>query len=302
MEQFLIETPESVKELTECLKSADDSTYLLSGGTDLTIKLRSRGIYSGKLIDMSGISELRHIKIEDGFIKIGANVTFAEIGDSEIIEKYAACIGQAARQVGSQQIRNSARMAGNIANSSPRGDSIPALFALDARIKTIDGSGETTLRTIDQIILGIGKNSLKKDEAIVEILIPCENGSLRSAFGKYGRESSRTTVVIANINVAAAVKLDNSTGVIEAASIVIGSAAPVPYHAVMAENVLKGSRPTKELCDRFAAALQEHVRNSINGVRRYENKIDEVTGIGINIYNMLFGDMITGGDGSWQKS
>jgi carbon-monoxide dehydrogenase medium subunit len=287
MEQFLLEAPKSIKELTECLRSADSNTFLLSGGTDLTIKLRNRGIYSARLIDMSGISELRHIKIEDGFIKVGANVTFAEIGDSEIIEKYAACIGQAARQVGSQQIRNSARMAGNIANSSPRGDSIPALLALDARIKTINGSGETTLRTIDQIVLGIGKNSLKKDEAIIEILIPYES-SFRSAFGKYGRESSRTTVVIANINVAAAVKYDSSTGLIEAASIVIGSAAPVPYHAVMAEKVLKDSKPTKELGERFVAALQEHVKDSINGVRRYENKIDEVTGIGFNIYYMLY--------------
>lgn len=302
MEQFLFETPESVKELTACLKSADDNTYLLSGGTDLTIKLRSRGIYSGRIIDMSGIEELRHIKLEDGVIKIGANVTFTEIGESEIIGKHAACIAQAARQVGSQQIRNAARMAGNIANSSPRGDSIPALFAVDARIKTINSNGETALRTMDEIILGIGKNSLKKDEAIIEILIPYTNDSCRSAFGKYGRESSRTTVVIANVNVAAAVKYDSSTGVIEAASIVIGSAAPVPYHAVEAEKVLNGSRPTKELGDRFVAALQEHVKDSINGVKRYENKIDEVTGIGINIYDILFGDIIAGGDSSWKKS
>ena len=295
MEQFLFETPESVKELTDYLKTADANTYLLSGGTDLIIKLRNSGIYSGRIIDMSGINELRHIKRENGFIKIGANVTFAEIGDSEIINRHAACVGQAARQVGSKQIRNSARMAGNIANSSPRGDSIPALLAADAKIKTINGNGEVTLRTIDEIVVGISKNSLKRDEAIIEILIPCINNS-RSAFGKYGRESSRTTVVIANLNVATVVKYDRSIGIIEDASVVIGSAAPVPYHGVMAENVLRGSRPTVELGDKFVAALQEHVRESINGVKRYENKIDEVTGIGINIYDMLFGDMITGGD------
>ncbi len=301
MEQFLFETPESVKELTDYLRNVDSNTYILSGGTDLTIKLRNRGVFSGKLINMSEISELRHIKIEDCFLKIGANVTFAEIGESEIINKYAACVGQAARQVGSQQIRNSARMAGNIANSSPRGDSITALLAVNALIRTINGNGEITLKTIDETVIGISKNSLGKDEAIIEILIPCTNDVCRSAFGKYGRESSRTTVVIANINVAAVVKYDSSTCVIEDASVVIGSAAPVPYHAVMAENVLRGNRPTGELGVRFVAALQEHVKNSINGVKRYENKIDEVTGAGINIYGMLFGDMITGGDSSWKK-
>ncbi|HYF83850.1 MAG TPA: FAD binding domain-containing protein [Clostridia bacterium] len=296
MEQFLFETPRSVKELIVYLKNADVNTYILSGGTDLTIKLRNRGIYSGRIIDMSGISELEHIKIDDGFIKIGANVTFAEIGESEIINKYAACVGQAARQVGSQQIRNAASMAGNIANSSPRGDSIPALLAVNALIRTINSNGKTTLRTIDEIVIGISKNSLKKDEAIIEMLIPYVNGGCRSAFSKYGRESSRTTVVIANINVAAAVKYDSSTGVIEDASIVIGSAAPIPYHAVMAENALRGSKPTVELGYRFVSALQDHVKDSINGVKRYENKIDEVTGAGIDIYNMLFGDMLTGGE------
>ncbi|HYE81049.1 MAG TPA: FAD binding domain-containing protein [Clostridia bacterium] len=296
MEQFLFETPESVKELTDCLKGADSNTYLLSGGTDLTIKLRNRGIYSGRIIDMSGIKELNYIRREDGYIKVGANVTFAEIGESEIIEKQAACVGQAARQVGSQQIRNTARMAGNIANSSPRGDSIPALLAMNAMLRIINGNGEITLRTIDQTVVGIGKNSLKKDEAIIEVLIPCIEGCSRSAFGKYGRESSRTTVIIANLNVAAVVKYDGSTGEITDASIVIGSAAPVPYHALKAEDVLRGKRPADELKERFVAALREHVRESINGVRRYENKIDEVTGIGMNIFDQMFGELITGGD------
>lgn len=301
MEQFLFETPESVEELIKCLESADENIYLLSGGTDLTIKLRNRKVSSGRIIDMSGINELRHIKVEDGFIKIGANVTFAEIGESEIINKYAACLGQAARQVGSQQIRNAARMAGNIANSSPRGDSIPALLALNAQVRTIRSNGETSKKTIDEVVVGIGKNSLRKDEAIIEIIIPISEGC-RSAFGKYGRESSRTTVVIANVNAAAVVKLQYGTGVIEDASVVIGSAAPVPYHAVKAEKVLTGTRPTIDLCHRFVAALKDHVRESINGVKRYENKIDEIAGIGMNIYGKLFGDMFTGGESWWKRN
>ncbi len=296
MEQFRFESPDSIKGLIYCLKNADSDTYLLSGGTDLTIKLRNRCIYSGKLIDMSGIDELRHIKLEEGFLKIGANVTFTEIGDSEIIEKHAACVGQAARLVGSQQIRNIARMAGNIANSSPRGDSIPALFALGAKIRTVDGTGAETLRSMDEMVTGIGKNSLKKGEAIIEILIPCSESKVISAFGKCGRESSRTTVVISNINAAAAVSFNSAKGIIEEASVVIGSAAPVPYHAEKAEAALRGSKPTEELGKRFVAALCEHVRESINGVKKYENKIDEISGIGTDIYERLFSGVMAGGD------
>lgn len=295
MEQFRFETPCNVNELVNCLKGTASDTYILSGGTDLTIKLRNSGIYSGRIIDMSGISELGHIKLEDGFVKVGANVTFSEIGESRMIQEHAACVGQAARLVGSLQIRNMARMAGNIANSSPRGDSIPALYALDAKIRTIDGDGIEALRPVDEIVTGIGKNSLKKNEAILEILIPYSKSCIRSAFGKCGRESSRTTVVISNINVAAAVYFDKTSGLVEEASVVIGSAAPVPYHAEKAEAVLKGSKPTPELCRSFVDALCLHVRESINGVKRYENKIDEVAGIGTDIYERLFGDLMAGG-------
>jgi xanthine dehydrogenase FAD-binding subunit len=300
MEQFEYKAPKDVAELVSCLKNADDGTFLLSGGTDLIIKLRSRGIYSGKIIDMSGISELKHIIAEGGWVKIGANVTFTELGESDIINAYASCLGQAARQVGSRQIRNTARLAGNLANSSPRGDSIPALFALGARIRTINGKGETALRSMEETVLGIGRNSLEADEAIIEILIPCSRLGCRSAFGKYGRESSRTTVVIANVNAAAVIWLDSLEGIVEDASIVIGSAAPVPYHAEMAERVLRGSRPSIETAYSFVNALREHVTASINGVKRYENKIDEITGIGMNIYGALFGDMIAGGDSLWK--
>lgn len=295
MEQFLFEAPHNISELKRCLRDATGDTYILSGGTDLTIKLRNSGIYSGRLIDMTGIGELGQIKLEDGFVKIGANVTFSEISESKVIEKYAACVGQAASLVGSPQIRNMARMAGNIANSSPRGDSIPALYALDAKIRTVDGDGNEAFRTISEIVTGIGQNSLRKNEAIIEIMIPYSERCRRSAFGKCGRESSRTTVVISNINVAAAIYYDESTDTIEEASVVIGSAAPVPYHAEKAEAVLVGSRPAPEVEKRFVDSLCTHVRESINGVRRYENKIDEVAGIGTDIIERLFCDLMAGG-------
>ena len=102
--------------------------------------------------------------------------------------------------------------------------------------------------------------------------------------------------MISNINAAAAVSFNSAKGIIEEASVVIGSAAPVPYHAEKAEAALRGSKPTEELGKRFVAALCEHVRESINGVKKYENKIDEISGIGTDIYERLFSGVMAGGD------
>lgn len=288
MDQFIYERPRNFQQLISCLKSADENTWLLSGGTDLVIRFRSQGVYSGRLIDMTCMETLKFIRLEDGYIKIGANSTFSEIGESSLIQSYAACLAEAARSVGSRQIQNSARMAGNIANSSPRSDSIPALMALDARIITVNGQGEIVSRTVDQMVTGIGKNTLKKDEAIIEIQLPVSQEGHRSAFAKQSRESSRRTVIISNINVAAVVELNHKADIITKASVVIGSAAPVAYHAVEAERVLIGGTPTEELGEVFADALKRHVRESINGNRRYENKLDAVRGLGLTIFDRMF--------------
>lgn len=296
MEQMIFKTPGNIRELICYLKDADDNTYILNGGTDLVVKFRNLGIYSGKVIDISGIEELKYIKVEDDYIKVGANTTFSEIGESEVVKKHAACIAEVASQVGSKQIRNMARMAGNIANSSPGGDSIPALLAAGAKVKIVNGNGEITFKTIDEIVVGIGKNSLKKDEAIIEIMIPFMDDSYRSTFGKYGMGSSRTTVIIANISITGVVKYNRQSGLIEYASVVLGAAAPVAYHAVNAEKVLTGKVPTEKLGEEFARALQEHVRESINGIKMFESKIDAVKGLGLSVYNKLFGDVLIGGD------
>lgn len=294
MDKFTFERPKSISQLVSCLKAADDNTLLLSGGTDLVIRLRNKGICSGHLIDMTAMEVLRYIKLEGGYIKIGANSTFTEIGESRLIQSYASCLAEAALSVGSRQIQNTARMAGNIANSSPRSDSIPALLALDARIIIINGKGEATARTVDQLVIGIGQNILAKDEAIIEIQIPVELEGHRSAFAKQSRESSRSTVIISNINVAAAVKFDYEAGIIRKAGVAIGSAAPVAYHATEAERLLEGKAPDKELGEAFADALRRHVLESIQGNKRYENKLDAVRGLGLTVFDRMFGDILSG--------
>jgi len=295
MDQFIFERPKSLSQLADCLKAADDNTWVLSGGTDLVIRFRNKGVYQGRLIDMTGMDVLRFIKQEDGYIRIGANTTFTEISESPLVQCCASCLGEAAGSVGSRQIQNMARMAGNIANSSPRSDSIPALLALGARIITINGKGERSSRSIEQLVTGIGKNTLKKDEAIIEIQIPVSGSGHRSAFAKQCRESSRSTVIISNINVAVVLEFDPTADIIKKASVAVGSAAPVAYRATEAERALIGKAPTRELGEAFADALKEHVLESINGNKRYENKLDAVRGLGLTVFDRMFSDVLSMG-------
>lgn len=143
--------------MTGCLKNADDRTFLLSGGTDLVIKLRKQGVYSGTIIDVSGIEELKYIRTDTDYLRVGANTTFAEISESHLVRQHAVCIAEAAAQVGSQQIRNAARMAGNVANSSPRGDSIPALLRWMPRSKSLTEKERRSIRKLTSLWSGLAR-------------------------------------------------------------------------------------------------------------------------------------------------
>lgn len=282
MNNLQIRTPKNLEELKEYLKASDESTYIIAGGTDFVIKMRKKCLYQGTIIDLTGIKELKYIKKEHGFIKIGANSTFTEIEENPLVKVYAKCVKEAAERVGSKQIRNTATMAGNIANSSPAADSIPALMALEAKIKTIKSSGEIEIKEIDEVVEGLNKNKLQKDEVIIEILIPIRDESYKSTFCKVG---SRSTVTISKLSTAVLVKY---TDVIEEVRIFIGALGPKAFESKIAEETLIGKKPSKELLEKFEKILEKQVDLAIPGRYSQPYKRECIKGLGYDIFYNLF--------------
>lgn len=284
-------TPESIDELAHFLGSTNDNTYILGGGTDLVIRLRDRGISQGTLIDMTGIKDLDYIRLEDSLFRIGANVPYARIAEDGGIRKHAACLATMASQVGSAQIRNMARLPGNIANASPAGDSIACLMALGARAGIMNSKGDMRWSPVEDIITGIGKTTLGRDEAIIEIIFPEPGNSCRSGYRKIGL-AARNEVIIANVSLTLLADYDKERGVINASSIVIGSAAPKAYHAVEAELLLCGQKPGSRLAEDMAAVLRKHVEASINGIKMFRHKVNDIQGMALDLFYDVFNDVL----------
>lgn len=284
-------TPESIDELAHFLRNADDNTYILGGGTDLVIRLRDRGISQGTLIDMTGIKGLDYIRLEEGLFRIGANVSYARIAEDDAVRKHAACLAAMASRVGSAQIRNMARLPGNIANASPAGDSIACLMALGASAGIMNSKGDTRWSRIEDIITGIGKTTLGRDEAIIEIVFPEPGNSCRSGYRKIGL-AARNEVIIANVSLTLLADYDKELGVINDSSIVIGSAAPKAYHAVEAESLLRGQRPGSKLAADMTEALRKHVEASINGIKMFRHKLNDIQGMALDLFYDVFNDVL----------
>lgn len=292
MSDIVMKMPESLEGLIEALSTANDNTYLLGGGTDLMIKLRKHRIYSGTIINLTEIKELNFIKKEEDGIKIGAITTFTEIASHSLVKQYANCLAEAAAKVGSTQIRNVATIAGNIANAAPCADTVTALMALSAKLKIVNGKGEMKEKSLDEVVIGSERNTLEKDEAIVEIHIPVLEGKSQSAFAKLG---SRTAVTISKLNMAVVLEYNQENSIKEA-KVALGALGPKAFKSEIVEGALLGKKPNEGLLLELREALMKQVDASILGRGSHPYKRDAIQGLADEIYYKLFSSTSVGGE------
>jgi CO/xanthine dehydrogenase FAD-binding subunit len=161
------------KTIQEALKALQSDAYVIvAGGTDMLIQNRSHtGMAIGfkkPVLYVNLIKEMDYIRSDETNLYIGANTRLETILRHQDTPKILKdIIGEMA----SPAIRHTATLAGNIANASPAGDSLVALYVLDAKVK-IQRLGQSRLEKVSDFILGVRKVDLKIDEMITEIIIP----------------------------------------------------------------------------------------------------------------------------------
>ncbi len=221
--------PKNMDELCKSLEEKDKNTYVIAGGTDLIIHFSKKNIYDFNIIDITKLDELRGITETESQIFIGSCVTMTEIENSEILREYVNALTQAAYSLGSQQIRNTATIGGNVANASQSGDTIPVLFAYDAHVEIINSKGKKRIEKIEDIVEGLGENKLNMDEIITRIII--EKSPSKSAFSKVG---SRKAVTISKVNCCVKLNINNNV-IINEPVIYLGAVGPKSVRAKLIE-------------------------------------------------------------------
>src|SRR5262245_30165416 len=116
------------------------SVKVVAGGTDLMADLKFSAHSPAVIVDISRLDDLRHIRLTEDGLRIGALVTHTEIMESPIIREMFPALVDAAHTIGAVQTRNLGTLGGNLVTAVPSVDSGPTLVALDARV-TLLGSG-----------------------------------------------------------------------------------------------------------------------------------------------------------------
>jgi len=252
----------TVEEAVSLLAARGDSARVLAGGTDILVQLREGLRSVDLLVDIKKIPDLTVLEYspETG-LKLGAATPCYRIyGDERLRTAYAA-LCDATRIIGGWQVQSRASVGGNLCNSSPAADSIPALIVHSATCQ-IAGPGGVRELPVEQFCTGPGRNALERGEFLVSLAFPAP---LPRSGAHYLRHIPRNEMDIAVAGAGAWLALDES-GRIAAARVALSAVAPTPKFAAEASDHLVGKAPTNEVF-REAAELAKKVASPITDMR-----------------------------------
>ena len=252
-----IKMPRTIEEAIGFLQN-EPETEIISGGTDVLIKIREGKMDNCSLVSISQIQELKGIEIDhEENIIIKSATVFSHITNNDIIIKNLNVLGEAADQVGGPQIRNMGTIGGNVCNGVTSADTASTLCALNAimLLKGPDGNREVS---INEWYTGPGKTVRKHDEILTAIKITKDNyEGYKGFYIKYGK---RNAMEIATLGCSIVLKLSEDKMLLEDIRIAYGVASPTPMRCYSTENMLKNKPVSKELFN----IINDNILNEVN--------------------------------------
>lgn len=230
---------------------------ILAGATDVVPQGRKSGQFPAILIDPGAIrDQFEGIRTEGGWLWIGAFTPFQEIVDDPRLNRDYRVLAEAARWIGSRQIRNMATVGGNIANASPAGDSMPALLVYEASLRCRGLSGAREL-PLAEFYLGYKQTALRAGEFIEAVLLPPPPTVRKDYYRKAGPRR-----VLSISRTALAGLVEGGPGTALACRLAAAGVAPVPVRLRNVEALLQSGFPhipDEQGRESLAAALRDDI-------------------------------------------
>ena len=247
---------------------------LINGGTDLMVEINFGRKRPDAVVAIDRVAELRGLSL-NGAVSMGAGVTFTAMLERDC---GSVALREAARTVGSPQIRNAATIGGNVATSSPAGDALPVLAALDATVHLRSIRGARAVPFAD-FMTGPKKNVRARDELVTAI--EWNDAGPAQVFMKVGTRNAMVIAVAGLALVADRARKRIGTG--------LGSCGPTILRAPEAESFASGLfdeagwqpfAPSDAACAEFGARVAAAARpiDDVRGTAAYRRHVLAVMG------------------------
>src|SRR6516164_3590122 len=238
--------PQSIREAITLLEQHGSGAKILSGGQSLIPMMKVRIARPEYLVDINRIPELRYIREEGGYLKIGGLTRESDLEYSELIRAKYPIILDTATMIADPQVRNMATVGGNLAHGDPANDHPATMLALGAEIVAVGPRGERIIPVKD-FFLSVFTTALENDEILTEIRIPVPPAGSGGAYFKLERKVGdfATAGVAAQLTV-------GKDDVCQRVGIGLTNVGLTPVKARKAEDALRGKKIGAESIKRAA--------------------------------------------------
>ena len=237
----------SVSEAVQLL-SDNEGAKILAGGHSLIPLMKLRLAAPEVLVDIGRIGALKGVSDGGGSVSVGALTTHAEIASSDLVQKHAPMLAEAAGMIGDPAVRNRGTIGGNVSHSDPASDLPTVLTALGATFNVTGPNGDRTIAAAE-FVTGLLENALEENEVLTSVSVPSEPSGSGSAYAKFSHPASRYAV----LGAAAIVAVES--GRCSSASVAIGGVLATPTNAASVETELLGSDMSDGALDTVAEAV-----------------------------------------------
>ena len=268
MQAFDYVAPKSLSEAVSLLEQKGERARVLSGGTDLIVQVRENRRDVDLIVDGKKIAELMELSFDSqSGLTLGACVPCVRFYEDARISQLYPGLNDAALLIGGTQIQNRASFGGNLCNSSPAADSIPALIAHSA-VCRIAGSGGDHTVAVEDFCTGPGRNVLGPKELLVSFNVPPPPKN----FGAhYLRFIPRNEMDIAVVGCGASLEMESDLRTVKKARVSLGAVAPTPLLVAEAAAELEGRELDDGAIEKAAAAARAAARpiTDMRGTEEY---------------------------------
>jgi len=250
-------------------RAAHPDWMVLAGGTDLMVNANHKPTPVG-ILDLWRLGEIGFIRVEDDTMAIGGGTTWHEVERHPAVRDKLLPLALAAREIGALQIQARGTLGGNVGTSSPVGDSLPVLLALDATIEVASVRGRRMV-PYSTWCTGYRTTQLAADELIVAAHLPVPAAGMRTTWRKVGTRRAQS---ISKVMGAAAILLDGETVV--SARVALGAVADRPLRITAVEDAVRGlSLPRAAEAARAAVRASIQPIDDIRSTSVYRRKVAE---------------------------
>ncbi len=186
--RFAMERPRDLDAALAMIAGADGATKIMAGGQSLVPMLNLRLVEPDRVIDISGVPELRRVDRANGSLVIGACVTHADIEDGRVPDVANGMMARVAAGIAYRAVRNRGTIGGSLAHADPAADWVSALSALGAEVEIASRSRKGRRVAIGEFVRGALDVALAADELLTAVRLPVLPPSARWGYFKHCRK------------------------------------------------------------------------------------------------------------------